>query len=97
MVVPRDPTSSPRSPVSEKYGKLFKLRRHGGLREIADLWRFENENKPDAAANPQIDSNPLDVYTDDGRVYADGFTNAIDLDSGVTARSTCSRLTTTRC
>ena len=31
------------------YGTLLKLERHGGHREIADLWRFENENNPDAA------------------------------------------------
>ena len=66
----RDPTLVSEEPVSEKYGKLFKLRRHGGIREIADLWRFEYETNPDAAlANPQVDSNPVDVYADDGRFH----------------------------
>ena len=66
----RDPTLVSEEPVSAKYGKLFKLSRHGGVREIADLWRFENENNPDAEdGNPRIDSNPVDVYADDGRFY----------------------------
>ena len=46
----RDPTLVSEEPVSALYGKLFKLGRHGGVREIADLWRFENENNPDAEA-----------------------------------------------
>jgi len=66
----RDPTLVSEDRVSEKYGKLFKLRDHGRLREIADLWKFEQVNNPDAAAaNPLIDSNPVDVYADDGRFY----------------------------
>ena len=79
MVVPRDPTLVSEEPVSEKYGKLFKLKRHGGLREIADLWRFEYENNPDAeVGNELVDSNPVDVYADRGRFYvADAGGNSI--------------------
>jgi hypothetical protein len=79
VVVLRDPTLVGEEPVSERYGKLFKLRRHGGLREIADLWRFENENNPDATVgNPLVDSNPVDVYADRGRFFvADAGGNSI--------------------
>jgi hypothetical protein len=79
VVVPRDPTLVSEEPVSALYGKLFKLGRHGGVREIADLWRFENENNPDAeVANPLVDSNPVDVYADDGRFYvADAGGNSV--------------------
>jgi len=69
-VVLRDPTLVSEEPVSSKYGKLFRLGRHGGVREIADLWDFERVNNPDAeVGNPLIDSNPVDVYADDGRFY----------------------------
>ena len=79
VVVLRDPILVGEEPVSEKYGKLFKLRRHGGLREIADLWRFEYENNPDAeVGNELVDSNPVDVYADRGRFYvADAGGNSI--------------------
>lgn len=66
----RDPTLVSEEPVSALYGTLLKLRRHGGFRQIADLWRFEHDNNPDAdVANPAIDSNPVDVYADHGRFY----------------------------
>ena len=79
VVVLRDPTLVSEEPVSQKYGKLFKLGRHGGVREIADLWRFENENNPDAeVANPIVDSNPVDVYADDRRFFvADAGGNSV--------------------
>ena len=79
QVVLRDPTLVSEEPVSALYGKLFKLRRHGGLREIADLWRFENENNPDATVgNPLVDSNPVDVYARRGRVFvADAGGNSV--------------------
>ena len=62
-----------------RYGKLFELRRSGGLREIADLWAFENENNPDAVkGNPLVDSNPVDVLADRGRfIVADAGGNTL--------------------
>ena len=65
--------------MSALYGKLFELRRSGGLREIADLWAFENENNPDAEdGNPLVDSNPVDVLADRGRfIVADAGGNTL--------------------
>ena len=54
--------------------------RHGDRhREIADLWRFENEVNPDAElGNPLVDSNPVDVYADRGRFFvADAGGNSV--------------------
>jgi hypothetical protein len=69
-VVLRDPTLVSEEPVSALYGTLLELRRHGRLRLIADLWRFEHDNNPDEqVGNPLIDSNPVDVYADHGRFF----------------------------
>ena len=78
-IVLRDPTLVSEDPVSALYGTLLKLKRHGGYRVIADLWRFENENNPDAVVgNPLVDSNPVDVYADDGRFFvADAGGNSV--------------------
>ena len=77
--IPRDPTLVDEDPVSARYGKLFELRHSGGLREIADLWAFENENNPDAEdGNPLVDSNPVDVLVDRGRfIVADAGGNTL--------------------
>ena len=77
--IPRDPTLVDEDPVSALYGKLFELRRSGGMREIADLWAFENENNPDAEdGNPLVDSNPVDVLADRGRfIVADAGGNTL--------------------
>ena len=65
--------------MSRFYGTLRKVERHGGHRKIADLWRFENENNPDAEeGNPLVDSNPVDVYADHGRFFvADAGGNSV--------------------
>ena len=57
-------------PVSRFYGTLRKVTRHGGHFKIADPWKFEAVNNPDAAlGNPLIDSNPVDVWADHGRFF----------------------------
>src|SRR5215203_5672 len=78
-IVLRDPTLVSEEPVSRYYGTLRKVERHGGHRKIADLWRFENENNPDAEeGNPLVDSNPVDVYADHGRFFvADAGGNSV--------------------
>jgi hypothetical protein len=78
-VVLRDPTLVAEEPISALYGTLRKVRRRGGSREVADIWRFERDNNPDAAeGNPLIDSNPVDVYADRGRFFvADAGGNSI--------------------
>lgn len=78
-IVLRDPTLVSEEPVSALYGKLFGLRRSGRVRQIADIWRFERDQNPDAAeGNPLIDSNAVDVYADQGRFYvADAGGNSV--------------------
>jgi hypothetical protein len=66
----RDPTLVAEDPVSALYGLLLQVRRHGGVREIADLWAFERDVNPDQdVGTPGIDSNPVDVYTDGRRFF----------------------------
>jgi hypothetical protein len=70
-IVLRDPTLVREDFVSRFYGTLRKVvpfgRRHV---QIADIWAFERDNNPDAeVGNPLIDSNPVDVYADDGRFF----------------------------
>jgi hypothetical protein len=70
-VVLRDPTLVAEDPVSALYGTLLEVRSHGRVREIADLWAFENANNPDAeVGNELVDSNPVDVLAGHrGRFY----------------------------
>jgi hypothetical protein len=70
-VVLRDPTLVAEDPVSALYGKLLKVRKHGRVSEIADLWAFENENNPDEEVGTEaVDSNPVDVFAaHGGRFY----------------------------
>ena len=66
-VVLRDPTLVAEDPVSALYGTLLKVRKHGRVSEVADLWAFENENNPDAeVGNEAVDSNPVDVLAERG-------------------------------
>ncbi len=78
-IVLRDPTLVSEEPVSRFYGTLRKVTSHGGHFKIADLWKFEAENNPDAGeGNPLIDSNPVDVYADHGRFFvADAGGNSV--------------------
>jgi hypothetical protein len=78
-IVLRDPTLVSEDPISALYGRLFKLRRNGGIRPIADAWAFERTFNPDAVVgNDLIDSNPVDVLEDRGRfVIADAGGNSV--------------------
>jgi hypothetical protein len=68
-LVLRDPTLVEEDPVSRWYGTLLKFSKHDRPRLLADIWRFEYENNPDAeVGNPGIDSNPVDVLAKHGRV-----------------------------
>jgi hypothetical protein len=67
QLVLRDPTLVAEDPVSALYGTLLKVRKHGRVSEIADLWAFENENNPDEeVGNEAVDSNPVDVLAGHG-------------------------------
>jgi hypothetical protein len=62
-IILRDPTLVSEDPISRLYGTLRELRGHNRSRQIADLWRFERRNNPDAGVgNALIDSNPVDVF-----------------------------------
>jgi hypothetical protein len=78
-IVLRDPTLVSEDLISALYGRVFKLRRHGGIRPVADAWAFENRFNPDAVVgNDLVDSNPVDVLEDRGRfVIADAGGNSI--------------------
>jgi hypothetical protein len=59
----RDPTLVSEEPISRLYGTLLKLSKHGRVSFVADIWRFERDNNPDAElGNDHIDSNPVDVF-----------------------------------
>jgi hypothetical protein len=72
-VVLRDPTLVAEEPVSRVFGTLLAADRRRGPRVVADLWRYERDNNPDAGVgNPLVDSNPVDVTADrHGLVVAD--------------------------
>jgi hypothetical protein len=75
----RDPTLVSEEPISRLYGTLLALGRHGRVSFVADLWRFERDNNPDAeVANSHVDSNPVDVYaTRHGFLVADAGGNTV--------------------
>jgi hypothetical protein len=86
---PKDASGSPisrdtlaaQNPVADLFGRLLRIKHHGQIRRVADLWAFERDVNPDAAVgNPAVDSNPVDVLFDRGRfVVADAGGNAINV------------------
>jgi hypothetical protein len=72
-------TLAKEDPVADLFGRLLKVRRHGGIERIADIWGFERDNNPDAqVGNPAIDSNAVDVLKVHGRfVVADAGGNTV--------------------
>ncbi|HKQ01586.1 MAG TPA: ScyD/ScyE family protein [Actinomycetes bacterium] len=74
-------TLAAQNPVADLFGRLLRVKRHGQIRKVADIWAFERDVNPDAAVgNPAVDSNPVDVLFDRGRfVVADAGGNAIDV------------------
>ena len=86
---PKDATGAPisrdtlaaQNPVADLFGRLLRIKHHGKIRKVADIWAFERDVNPDAAVgNPAVDSNPVDVLVDRGHfVVADAGGNAIDV------------------
>jgi hypothetical protein len=78
--IPRE-TLAAQNPVARLFGKVLWLHHRWRPVPIADIWAFERDVNPDAAVgNPAIDSNPVDVAFDRGRlVVADAGGNAIDV------------------
>ena len=74
-------TLAAQNPAADLFGRLLRIKHHGRIRNVADLWAFERDVNPDAAVgNPAIDSNPVDVLFDRGRfVVADAGGNAVDV------------------
>jgi hypothetical protein len=79
QTVLRDPTLVAEERVSRLYGTLLKFPKHGHPRLVADVWRFERDVNPDKElGNPLIDSNPVDVFADRGRILvADAGENSV--------------------
>jgi hypothetical protein len=79
QVVLRDPTLVKEDRISALYGTLLRAHWPHHARVVADLWRFERDNNPDAqVGNPLVDSNPVDVWSDLGSyVVADAGGNTL--------------------
>ena len=75
----RDPTLVAEEPVSARYGTLLHINKKNRARKVADLWRYERDENPDATVgNPKIDSNAVDVLPRGGRlIVADAGSNSI--------------------
>jgi hypothetical protein len=57
------------NPVAELFGRVLQIKRHDGIRSLADIWAFERDNNPDAeVGNEEVDSNAVDVLSDRGRL-----------------------------
>ena len=74
-------TLAAQNPVADLFGWLLRIKHHGQIRKVADIWAFERDVNPDATVgNPAVDSNPVDVLFDRGRfVVGDAGGNAIDV------------------
>lgn len=68
QLVLRDPTLVAEDPISRLYGTVLKLNHWGGARLVADVWAFENRVNPDSIFGNPVDSNPVDLLVDKGRL-----------------------------
>jgi hypothetical protein len=82
VVVPRWVLAQ-ENPVARRFGKVFRFRAGKGLnrdlKAIADPYALESAENPDGlVGNPLVDSNPVDVAVDRGRVViADAGANSL--------------------
>ena len=87
---PKDPATGARiprwklaeqNPAARLFGRVLRIGPFGAPQSVADIWRFERLENPDAAVgNPAVDSNPVDLLFDRGQiVVADAGGNAIDV------------------
>jgi hypothetical protein len=82
VVVPRF-TLAQENPVSRRFGRVFRFRAGKGvnrdLKAVADPYALEAADNPDGlVGNPLVDSNPVDVAVDRGRlVIADAGANSL--------------------
>jgi hypothetical protein len=67
------------NPVADLFGRLLRVDRRGNVQRLVDVWAFERDKNPDAqVANPEVDSNAVDVLPQGGRfVIADAGGNSL--------------------
>ena len=67
------------NPVADLFGRVLRIKRHGQIVRLVDVWGFERDNNPDAeVGNPEIDSNAVDVLADGRRlIVADAGGNTL--------------------
>ncbi len=68
QVISRDVLAAENA-VAAGFGTVQRLKRRGGAEVLADPWAFERDNNPDVTAgSPLVDSNPVGVAVDRGRL-----------------------------
>jgi sugar lactone lactonase YvrE len=68
-------TLAAQNPVAHLFGRVLKIRRHGRIVSLVDVWDFERDENPDGG---EVDSNPVDVLADRGHlVIADAGGNTL--------------------
>jgi sugar lactone lactonase YvrE len=67
------------NPVADLFGRVLGIEPDGALTRLVDVWGFERDNNPDAeVANPEVDSNAVDVLADCKRlIVADAGGNTL--------------------
>jgi hypothetical protein len=67
------------NPVADLFGRVLRIGHEGEIQRLVDVWGFERDNNPDAkVANPEVDSNAVDVIAKRGRfVIADAGGNSL--------------------
>ena len=68
-------TLAAQNPVAHLFGRVLKIKRHGRIVSLVDVWDFERDENPDRG---EVDSNPVDVLADHGHlVIADAGGNTL--------------------
>jgi hypothetical protein len=68
-------TLAAQNPVADLFGRVLKVKRHGRVASLVDVWDFERDENPDGGG---VDSNPVDVLADRGHlVIADAGGNTL--------------------
>jgi sugar lactone lactonase YvrE len=67
------------NPVADLFGRVLRVRPSGRFVRLEDVWGFERDHNPDEeVGTAEVDSNAVDVLSDDGRlVIADAGGNTI--------------------
>jgi hypothetical protein len=67
------------NPVADLFGRVLRVKRHGRIASLVDVWDFERDTNPDRlVGSPEIDSNGVDVLLDRWRlIIADAGGNTL--------------------